>query len=70
MAEGLSPSLSPPSLLITPSLPPHLSSPSLPSFSPSLPLSVTTALEEMSFHGRFAAISKMAALPNGQLPWF
>lgn len=35
-----------------------------------LPPSVTTALEEMSFHGRFAAISKMAALPNGQLPWF
>lgn len=37
---------------------------------PLLPPSVTTALEEMSFHGRFAAISKMAALPNGQLPWF
>lgn len=34
------------------------------------PPSVTAALEGMSFHGRFAAISKMAALPNGQLPWF
>lgn len=48
----------------------HLSISAPSSFCRSLPLSVTAALEEMSFHGRFAAISKMAALPNGQLPWF
>lgn len=33
------------------------------------PPSVTTALEKMSFHGRFAAISKMDASLNGQLHW-
>lgn len=49
--------------------PPSLSSSaSSHSLTSSLFLSVTTTLEEMSFHGRFAAISKMAALPNGQLP--
>lgn len=53
-----------------PSLPPCLSFHCFCHHSIPLPPSVTTALEEMSFHGRFAAISKMAALPNGQLPWF
>lgn len=56
--------------LLHSSLPVHLFFPLYPSLPPptlssSLFLSVTTALEEMSFHGRFAAISKMAALPNG-----
>lgn len=52
------------------SLPVHLSFPPDPSLPPptrssSLFPSVATALGEMSFHGRFATISKMAALPNG-----
>lgn len=69
MAGGLTLYLSPSLFLLPPSLPTRLLS--LLCHLP-LPLhpSVTTALEEMSFHGRFAAISKMAALPNGQLPWF
>lgn len=55
-------------LFIFPPSPSLSSSASSHSLTSSLFLSVTTTLEEMSFHGRFAAISKMAALPNGQLP--
>lgn len=55
-------------LFIFPLSPSLSSSASSHSLTSSLFLSVTTTLEEMSFHGRFAAISKMAALPNGQLP--